>query len=235
MSQQREEGRIGAIPASQDRSAALRAEPAAQSQAKPAAAIADEFQRRVQFSPSYDRRAEGYGIGNVRIWFYLIGPAGAVQWQIGTNWYVPSAQEHLKALDPRVQSVLENSLAGNRYQPQAWDLGYHSREPLYDYAREAGPSQSACEVLGGDPCYYDGSSLNAELLIVPFLEGGDKAVWEALEAYYRHTFEGQPWPFDDAGKLTAATTAKTGAVEDESAVGNADAPNDPSKARGEAS
>ncbi len=151
------------------------------------------FERRVKFTPSYDRRnadrSKDYGIGAIRIWFYLIGEKGAVQWQIGTNWFVPSAQQHLRAVDPG--RSLANSLGGNEYQPQAWDLGYHSPEPLYDYQRESGCSQTNCDVLGG-PCYYDGSSLNAERLIIPFLEGGDEAVWRELEDYYNSVFNGDP-------------------------------------------
>ena len=50
-----------------------------------------------------------------------------------------------------------------------------------------GTAVDCCEVIGG-PCYYDGSSLNAERLIQPFLEGGSDAVWRELEEYYHETF-----------------------------------------------
>lgn len=147
------------------------------------------FERRVTFSPSFDRRdpnpSKNYGIGAIRIWFYLIGPKGAVQWQIGTTWYVPSAQEHLRAVRGPMLNTREESLGGTVYQPQAWDLGYHAREPQYE---GQAPISHECEVIGGT-CYYDGSSLNAERLIVPFLEGGDEAVWRELEAYYHSVFD----------------------------------------------
>jgi hypothetical protein len=152
------------------------------------------FTRRVDLSPSFDRRdpnpSINYGIGAMRIWFHLIGPKGSVQWQIGTNWYCKSAQSHLSCLPERLSSAAENALGGNRYQPQGWDLGYHSPVPIYDGQT---PIWDDCHVIGG-PCYYDGSSLNAELLTDGFLEGGERFLWPALEAYYRHTFEGADWP-----------------------------------------
>lgn len=145
------------------------------------------FERRIEMSPSFDKRSEDHGIGAVRIWFYLIGPKGAVQWQIGTNWYVPSAQEHLRSLPPSIINSLENGLGGGRYQPQAWDLGFHAREPRY-YQDKDSPTHEHCDVLDG-PCWYDGSSLNAEPLIQPFLEGGSEAVWKKLAQYYHEVFE----------------------------------------------
>lgn len=191
------------------------ASPLSRSASQPKALIPDaiEFERRVDVSPSFARLhsnpSVNYGIGAMRLWFILIGPKGAVQWQIGTNWYCKLAQEHLRSLPDRLNDAAENSLGGSRYQPQAWDLGYHAREPQYE-------SQTAvrdeCHVLGG-PCYYDGSSLNAEYLIDGFLEGGDRFLWPALEEYYRHTFEEAPWP--DFEGLRARIRAEDDAAHEE--------------------
>lgn len=154
----------------------------------------EEFTRRVDITPSFDRRhpspSINYGISAMRIWFLLIGPKGAVQWQIGTNWYCKSAQAHLRSLPEHLTDASENALGGSRYQPQGWDLGYHAREPQYDSHT---PMDGDCHVIGG-LCFYDGSVLNAELLIDGFLEGGERFLWPALEAYYRHTFDGAEWP-----------------------------------------
>lgn len=148
-----------------------------------------DFERRIEMSPSFNRLnddpAKNYGIGAVRIWFYLIGPKGAVQWQIGTEWYVPSAQEHLRRVDPGRRH--RNILGGNEYQPQAWDLGFHSPKPMYE-GQEPMLGGEPCPVIGV-PCYYDGSTLNAERLILPFLEGGSEAVWKELESYYHDIFD----------------------------------------------
>lgn len=140
------------------------------------------FERRIKFTPAFDKRDadpnKNYGIGAVRIWFYLIGPKGAVQWQIGTEWYVRSAQDHLNSL--RAGALP----SGNPYQPKAWDLGYHSPTPHYDGQTVI---DDDCEVIGG-PCYCDGSTLNAERLVNPFLEEGETGVWRELEAYYHVVF-----------------------------------------------
>lgn len=45
-----------------------------------------------------------------------------------------------------------------------------------------------CEYLNGKPCYYDGSSLNAEKYMDILISQGDEALWEALEKYYCETF-----------------------------------------------
>lgn len=90
-----------------------------------------ELIRKVHVAPSYHHiRPEpnrDYGIAACRIFFYVIGPAGAVQWQISTDWYTNGAEEHLKRFRARRPNLdLPSRL---ERQPQAWDLGYHSRTP----------------------------------------------------------------------------------------------------------
>lgn len=124
-----------------------------------------------------------YGVSNVRLVFYLKGEKGAVQWMIGTEWGIKPTREHLaqfgfnKYDDPR--------------QPKGWDLGYHAFEPQYE-----GQSVQAdsCPVLDGKPCFYDGSVLDAELLVEGFLAEGTDWLWQRLAEVYRHQFEGGHWP-----------------------------------------
>lgn len=143
------------------------------------------FSRSVSFRPSFDFRRGGaandYGIGSVRITFRLVGEKGAVQWMIGTDWFVESARKHLATFPRRDWD--------DGRAPKGWDLGYHSPTPHYE-----GQESRECDLLPGGHCYYDGSGLNADLLIEGFLAGGDDWVWSRLEAYYANTFEGAPWP-----------------------------------------
>jgi len=172
------------------------------------------FERRVDFIPAFDRRdpnpSRNYGLGSMRIRFVLKGELGAVQWMIGTSWDVESARKPTPWRDGT--------------KPDGWDLGYHSPRPLY----EGQTHMDSCDVLPG-PCYYDGSGLNAELLIENFISQGTDYVWKALEAYYRCTFEDADWPFDDSGNLKASAIeafgqdAKRLDVEHESAVPQGDA------------
>ena len=157
---------------------------------------APQFTRRIDFTPSFDKRnpkpSQNYGIGSMRIRFVLIGAKGAVQWMIGTEWFVASAREHLRKFD-HMHKIDEMR------RPQGYDLGYHAYKPVYE-----GQSQmDDCDILNG-PCFYDGSGLNAELLIEPFLSQGEEYLWPALEAYYAHTFNDAPWPFDKNGNLIVA-------------------------------
>lgn len=46
-----------------------------------------------------------------------------------------------------------------------------------------------CEYTDGGPCYYDGSTLNAEPVYKILLEEGSDGVWKYLEEYYEETFK----------------------------------------------
>lgn len=147
-----------------------------------------ELTHKIVFRPAFDKRdadpKKNYGIGAMTMTFLVIGPKGAVQWMISTNWYVDSACRHLDGF-PRSRL--------DKPRPMGYDLGYHSKEPHYE-DQEAIRGGETCEYTGG-PCYYDGSSLNAELPIEGFLAGGEDYLWPKLEALYRSTFEGGEWPF----------------------------------------
>ena len=140
--------------------------------------------RSVHFEPGYDRRREGLGIGTMRIRFVLQGKLGAVQWLIGTDWAPVSANYPASLLKAR---------------PTGWDLGYHSPVPTYEGQIDSGD----CDLLPGKKCFYNGSGLNADLLIEGFIVGGEGYVWRALEAYYGHTFKGEPWPDFEALRALA--------------------------------
>jgi hypothetical protein len=134
------------------------------------------MERIVSFEPGFDRRAEGYGVGAMRLRFVLKGELGAVQFLLGTNWYPRHVQEAeaAKGLDLYRGEIL----------PTGWDIGYHSPRPMYEGQTPMGP----CEYLDGKPCYYDGSSLAADPIRDAFLERGEPAVWEACEERYVETF-----------------------------------------------
>ena len=134
------------------------------------------FERRVEIEPAYDKRhanpAKNYGIHNAELKFYLIGPEGAVQFIASTGWYLP-----------KVEKEFEHSQYG---KPKAWgtDLGYHSPTPRYEGQTLLTPT---CSILNG-PCYYDGSTLNAEPFFECMVAEGHEAVWNKLEEYYQSIF-----------------------------------------------
>ncbi|HEX9833460.1 MAG TPA: hypothetical protein VGA66_10330 [Mycobacterium sp.] len=100
--------------------------------------------------------------------FVLIGDAGAVQFVVYTGWMLNETPEN------------------GWGRVMAADLGYHSPVPRYE---DQAMLTDDCEYLGNKPCYYDGSTLNAELPWRILRHEGGKALWTYLEDYYRSKFE----------------------------------------------
>lgn len=138
-----------------------------------------EFKKTVTFTPAWDKRnadpKKNYGIAAVRITFVLQGELGATQFQIGTDWYLPQNQAETKRTS--------TDFDFGRPKPMGWDIGYHSYKRMY---KSQTPMES-CDILGC-PCYYDGSSLQADDFIPKFLAGGSDAVWKMLEERYNDLF-----------------------------------------------
>ena len=141
------------------------------------------MKREIKFDPAFDCRdpdpSKNYGVHGVTLHFYLIGELGAVQFNLFTNWQLPHVTEESKG---------KIRFDGDRHwlcRPIPADLGYHSPIPKYDGQE---PISDSCELLSGRPCYYDGSSLNADPVYQTLLEEGDAGVWRTLEKYYQGTF-----------------------------------------------
>jgi hypothetical protein len=143
-----------------------------------------QWRHVVEIEPAFDKRDpdpnKNYGIGAAQVRFVLIGPDGAVQLLVGTNWYLPAQRADSEGWKP-----LNGRAHWNCY-PRAWDLGYHSRVPRYE-----GQSQQsdACPYLNGDPCFYDGSSLNGEPVLERMIAEGHSALWEDLLKFYFRIFK----------------------------------------------
>lgn len=141
------------------------------------------LEHRIEISPGYcllhEDPKKDFGVGACRVWFYAIGPKGAVQFQIGTDWYPEAARRHLGQFPP-----------SERRQPVGWDIGYHAHIPQYEGQT---PRSGKCELLGGQ-CYYDGSGLQADNWVEGFICGGTAWLWPKLDEYYQFTFEGGEYP-----------------------------------------
>ena len=138
------------------------------------------MERKVYFEPGYDKRSsdpsKNYGINGMQIRFVLKGERGAIQFLLMTDWFPPHVQQ--ERWRNQVPAIFEVS-------PMAADIGYHALDPQYE---GQGAIDDACPILDGKPCYYDGSSLNAEPIRDRFLAEGDAAVWEELERWYKNQF-----------------------------------------------
>lgn len=136
----------------------------------------------VDIEPAVDR-------GYVRMRFLVAGPflpdgrEGAIQFLINTGW-----------LTDRLLDEVENRPGRDLwvYKPNQIDLGYHSPIPMY---KEHEPLLQTCDVLAGQPCYYDGSGLNGEKPWKILREEGDQALWEFLDNYWHYVFRSDQGDF----------------------------------------
>ena len=144
--------------------------------------IATTLEHRVDVSPGFcmlhKDDDKNFGVAACRVWFYAIGPKGAVQFCIGTDWYPEAARRHLSKFPSK-----------DERQPKGWDIGYHAKTPQY----EGQSSMGECFILGCE-CYYAGSSLQADNWVEGFVCGGTEWLWPKLDEYYRCLFEGGEYP-----------------------------------------
>jgi hypothetical protein len=149
-----------------------------------------KLERIVEFTPAFDKRdpnpRKNYGIYGVELRFVVKGGAGAVQFLIFTNWHLPKVRESMVNRKYHHATDLEVL-----FSPVPVGVSYHSKFPRYP---DQEISTKECEYCGGQPCYFDGSSLNAEKVFSLLVEKGDEAVWEFLEEYYNEKV--RPTPID---------------------------------------
>jgi hypothetical protein len=114
--------------------------------------------------------------------FYVGGPKGIVQFVGSTDWHkhLDDEKNPYRSLGhQRFECIVEQSTLG----PSGWDLGYHSKKPMYE-----GHMKNECDLIKSG-CYYDGSSLNAGPVFRMLVEQGSEAVFAYLEDYYKQVFD----------------------------------------------
>lgn len=143
------------------------------------------LERRIEFTAAYDKRStdpkKNYGIHGCDMRWYLIGPDVAIQFVVYTNWHLPHVTREQ-------MSRPYDATGGDPHwmeRPLPADIGYHSRKPAYE---GQSVTREDCHVLGG-PCYYDGSSLQAEAVFRILLAEGSDGVWREMERRYADMLE----------------------------------------------
>jgi hypothetical protein len=143
--------------------------------------------RKVIIIPAYDKRdpdpKKSYGIGSATLVFGLDGSDGCVRFQITTGWHLPHNQEEITHRFRKEQNNISNYFY-NPFLPYPSDLSYHSRKQIYsgDF------HDDHCEWLNGEPCWFMGSSTNAQRIFDIMVREGDEAMWKELEKFYDKTF-----------------------------------------------
>lgn len=133
------------------------------------------FEHIVTFKPGFtcerfiaDRNDGGnHGIACVHLLFLVRNELGAIQFTLLTGWYPDWRKGH---------------------PPLPSDLGYHSPLPKYEGQE---PASGKCPWLNDKPCYYDGSTLNAEEPFNILITEGESALWKFLEKYHKDTFSAE--------------------------------------------
>jgi hypothetical protein len=148
-----------------------------------------DMERRIAFYVGFDHTkfpedcgGGGHGLHGMTMSWVLIGPKGAVNWDMYLNNWVPGNTNSIGGVlcqDP-VSVIPANGILDDG---MAWDLGYHTSVPSPDLH---GPNK--CEFLSDHECYYDGSGLAAQPLLDAFLEHGPQAIWAALARFYGRVF-----------------------------------------------
>lgn len=123
------------------------------------------------------------------IGFILKGKRGAVQWRAMSNVYLPHDQLDMLLREKIHLGMTKFDLSTAPGGIYGTDVGYHSHVPMYSGQDII---QESCPYLGGKPCYYDGSGLQAidwadEILSVRGARP-ETVLWPKLEQYYVDTF-----------------------------------------------
>jgi len=167
------------------------------------------LRRKLDFEPGWDKRdpdpKKNYGIHGMSMRWLIYGKLGTVQFLLYTNWQIASVRKEHNSMEMVHRFVND---------PMPADLGYHSRvymyegqtpmqnrkitgskkmkiNPLNSESPElempiftTDPVLPGCQYLNGDPCFYDGSSLQAITMFDTLVEEGEEALWTRLENYY---------------------------------------------------
>lgn len=130
------------------------------------------FEHRVEFRPGFDDVPGGRGIDGGEFYFTVIGPSGAVAFQLLNNWYPATITTDLSAL--------------HKMMPMGGVVSWHARTP---WDAEP-PERLDCPYLNG-PCFVRTSYSEGDALKQTLLEHGSKGLWQTLEALYV-----EQWPVE---------------------------------------
>jgi hypothetical protein len=159
---------------------------------KPNASPVSPYRVTAETEPSAGRSYPVYTV-------YLTGPEGAVQFKFaGADLRIAQQFRDLHVW-------LEDGTP-----LQGFDLGVHSPKPLYG---DDEPIERECPVIGGVPCYYDGSGLNADRVLRGWIgSGSDTYLIGEMADWYEHHFDTRPHDIAFPGRPMGALTYGARAV-----------------------
>lgn len=122
---------------------------------------------RSAFSARDPDPSKDFGIGGVVFRFYVRGPRGAVDWDLHTDWYLPTTRE------------LHRQSGHYGSGPHAGAVTLHQAFKSLDFQEP----QMECHT-GVKPCYGDVSYLAGDDVYERMVENGHEGIWSALGEWY---------------------------------------------------
>lgn len=121
----------------------------------------------------HDDPSKDYGIGCAHMVFRLIGPKGAIEFDVFTGWYLAHVAERL-----RREPVGHYKGARHALEGHAGATYFHQHTPMWD---DQEPED--CKLLGG-PCYCDVGYTIGDDLWEGLVTGGEPGLWKRMKALH---------------------------------------------------
>lgn len=107
--------------------------------------------------------SKDYGIGAVRMSFYVRGPLGCIVWDLSTGWYLPDVA---KRIGPQ--------------EPSPGAIEFHGAQPSY----EGQESREDCLLVPGGHCFWDVGYIIGEEPYEALVREGDQGLYRVLGEWY---------------------------------------------------
>lgn len=143
---------------------------------RPEVNLPEGFRTLVESRPAFDDLHGDYGVSSVELFFHLIGPLGAITWELSTGWYLP-----------------ETALRGPAYSDSVrfhnWSRERELEKPsgqVVSWHRWA-KSGRDCNLSPTGKCWGDVGFLMAEIGTPILLVNGVEGIWNWLLETYQET------------------------------------------------
>jgi hypothetical protein len=131
-----------------------------------------------------------HGLHGLDIIFTVKGSKGAIQFCLSTDWTPKYTEKSKIGTRDIFNWGIPNKVGAFSY-PYPANIEIHSKKPLYE---GHSITVNSCDCCDGSPCYCDISGLKANDAMYALVNGGDTALWQFLEDYYKAVFKGKEYP-----------------------------------------
>lgn len=110
-----------------------------------------------------ERKMASHGRGSAEVMFWLLGPAGGVEFTLHSGWYLPDTPPAM------------------RREQTAGPIWAHMHAPWYD---DQDRHEGDCLLARQDHCYADGSYLAGDDAFEALVRRGTDGLWALLSDWY---------------------------------------------------